>query len=188
MTEPLTVTEAGELHGAGPPPHLRVREDIVEKLCLWACQVCMVVLILITASEVAARSLFGFSFGISDEIGGYLVVIITFLALSVCETGDVYHRVDFIQSRLPGWARAISRLIFDVLCFLAMLIVLWQTIRLVNNSYVLEEEAPTILATPLWIPRLFMPIGAAAVCWALLKAMWRDIAWYRYERAKGATP
>lgn len=172
-------------NGYGPPPHLRVREDITEKLCLWTCQVCMVVLIVITASEVVARSLFSFSFGISDEIGGYLVVVITFLSLSVCETGDVYHRVEFLQERLPGWARAVSRLVFDALCLAAMGLVLWQTIRLVNNSYDFDEQAPTILGTPLWIPRIFMPIGCAAVCWALLKAMRRDILWFQYERAKG---
>ncbi len=184
MTENLSLPG----HGLGPPAHLRVREGIAEKLCLWACQICMVTLIVITASEVTARSVFGFSFGISDEIGGYLVVIITFLSLSVCETGDVYHRVEFLQARIPGWARAISRFVFDALCFAAMLIVLWQTARLVGNSYDYDEVAPTILATPLWIPRLFMPIGCAAVCWALFKAMRRDIAWYRYERAGGARP
>ena len=181
---PIPIHEE-QLHGgSGPPPHLRVREDITEKLCLWACQICMVALIVITASEVAARSLFGFSFGISDEVGGYLVVIITFLSLAVCETGDVYHRVEFLQARIPGWARAMSRLVFDALCFIAMLILLWQTVRLVNNSYRFDEEAPTILATPLWIPRLFMPLGCAAVSWALFKAMRRDIVWFRFERMK----
>lgn len=186
MAENISLPGHGPGRDIGPPGHLRVREDISEKLCLWSCQICMVTMIVITASEVAARSLFGFSFGISDEIGGYLVVIITFLSLSVCETGDVYHRVEFLQARIPGWARAVSRLVFDALCFVAMLIVLWQTIRLVNNSYDFDEVAPTILATPLWIPRMFMPLGCAAVCWALFKAMRRDIAWLRYERAGGA--
>jgi TRAP-type C4-dicarboxylate transport system permease small subunit len=170
-------------HGFGPPAHLRVHEDISEKLCLWLCQIAVIALIGFTVSEVVARGLFGFSFGVSDEIGGYLVVMITFLSLSVCETGDVYHRVDFLQARLPGWARAGSRLFFDLLCFLSGMILLWQTTRLVYISWDIDEIAPTILGTPLWIPRLAMPLGSAAVSWALFKAMRRDVRWLRLELA-----
>ena len=48
-------------------------------------------------------ALFNFSFEISDELGGYMLVIITFVSLSVCQANDSFHHVELVQSRRIGF-------------------------------------------------------------------------------------
>ena len=41
-----------------------------------------------------------FSFEIADELGGYMLVVMTFVSLSVCQVNNAFHRVELIQARL----------------------------------------------------------------------------------------
>ena len=71
--------------------------------------------------------------------------------------------------------RAISSLIFDVLALLFTAVLLWQLTRMEWLSWVTGDVAPTELQTPLWIPRLVMPLGTAALCITLLKEILGDV-------------
>jgi hypothetical protein len=55
---------------------------------------------------------------------------------------------------------------------------LWQLTRFVATSYRSEDVAPTLLATPLWIPQALMPIGVLAATVSLLRAAWGN--WRRF--------
>ena len=48
---------------------------------------------------------FGTSLQITDEVGGYLLVALTFLSMSVAEAHGAFHRVEFVQMRLSPSAR-----------------------------------------------------------------------------------
>src|SRR5262249_47864272 len=116
--------------------------------------------------------------GHSDELGGYLLVAIGFLSLSVCQVGDVFHRVELVLQRLSASWRARLLLAFDLVSLAITLVLLWQTLRLEWISWDTGETAATILETPLWIPRAVMPLGSAALCWALCRTArrhWRAI-------------
>ena len=57
-------------------------------------------------------------------------------------------------------------------------VLIWQLARLTLQSYRSEDVAPTLMATPLWIPQAVMPIGAAAVTISLLRSAignWRRV-------------
>ncbi len=50
----------------------------------------------------------------------------------------------------------------------------WQLVRLEIGTWRSEDVAPTLLATPLWLPRLAMPVGAVLLCLSILRtAAWR---------------
>lgn len=121
-----------------------------------------------TLSEVAARSLFNRSFGLSDEVGGYLLIALAFLSLPACHAEKMFHGVEFIQTRLSSNGRAVSGLLFDVLCLGCASILLWQAIRLVGRSYRSGETSQMGLEIPLWMPQSLIAIGLAALVWALL--------------------
>ena len=57
-------------------------------------------MLVVVAVDIVTRSLFNFSFEISDELGGYLLVVIAFVSLPVCQASDSFHRVELVQSRL----------------------------------------------------------------------------------------
>jgi len=52
---------------------------------------------------------------------------------------------------------------------------LWQLIRFQISSFRFGDQAPTYLATPLWIPRVAMLVGAAALCFSMMRTLAADI-------------
>jgi TRAP-type transport system small permease protein len=160
-----------------------IGESILERLCKFACVAALVVMLVVIGLDIVTRSIFNFSFEISDELGGYMLVTITFLSLPVCQVNDSFHHVEFVQQRLSPRARAISHVIFDVLSMAFCTLLLWQLIRFEMSSWRFNDHAPTYLGTPLWIPRIAMLVGAVALCVSVLRTLLVDIA--KVTRAEG---
>ena len=87
-----------EVVAAGASPHRRPPPRRVASLSL----VAMIVLI---GAEAIVRNVFGGSLEVVDEIGGYLLVIVTFLSMSVAEAHGAFHRVELVQARMGPRAR-----------------------------------------------------------------------------------
>jgi TRAP-type transport system small permease protein len=153
-----------------------VGESMLERLCKFVCVAALVVMLLVIGLDILTRSLFNFSFEISDELGGYMLVTITFLSLPVCQVNDSFHHVEFVQQRLSPRARAISHVIFDVLSMGFCALLIWQLIRFEMSSWRFNDHAPTYLATPLWIPQIAMLAGATALGISVLRTLVADIA------------
>lgn len=139
------------------------------------CQILLAVMVLLVAAEVAARVLTGRSLEVTDEIGGYLLVALTFISMPVCLVEHSFHRVEFIQARLGERARAVSELVFDLVSFACAGLLLWQFWRMEATTWRSDDLAPTNLMTPLWLPRAAMVLGAAALCLTLLRTVARDL-------------
>jgi TRAP-type transport system small permease protein len=150
-------------------------ESVVERVCKYVCIAALVTMLLVTALDIFTRSLFNFSFEISDELGGYMLVVMTFMSLPVCQANDSFHHVAFVQERLTRRGRAISQLIFNLLSLAFGILLLWQLIRFEMSSWRFNDHAPTYLATPLWLPQAVMVVGAAALCVSLLRSLLADI-------------
>jgi TRAP-type C4-dicarboxylate transport system permease small subunit len=172
--------EQDRAHGGPSAPALketqRLEETIVERACKLACVAALVVMLVVIGVDIVTRSLFNFSFEISDELGGYLLVVITFVSLPVCQIGNSFHHVELIQSRLSPFARAASHVIFDLLSLAFCVLLLWQLARFEITSFRYGDRAPTYLATPLWLPQIAMMLGAAALCFSMIRTLAADIA------------
>jgi TRAP-type C4-dicarboxylate transport system permease small subunit len=166
--------EQGEARGR-PSVH-RLADSIVERICRLACVAALVVMLVVVAVDILTRSLLNFSFEISDELGGYLLVVICFVSLPVCQASDSFHRVQLVQSRLTPFWRAVSHVVFDLLSLTFCGLLLWQLARFEWASFRFGDRAPTYLATPLWIPQAAMLLGAAALCVSMLRSLAADIA------------
>ena len=151
-------------------------EGPVERLCNLACMAALVVMLGAIGTDIITRSVFNFSFEISDELGGYMLVVITFVSLPVCQVNDSFHHVEFVQARLSARSRAISRVIFDLLSLAFCGVLLWQLARFEISSWRLDDHAPTYLATPLWIPRLAMLVGAASLVFSMVRTLAADFS------------
>jgi TRAP-type C4-dicarboxylate transport system permease small subunit len=151
-------------------------EGPVERLCNLICMAALIVMLAVIGLDIATRALLNFSFEISDELGGYMLVVITFVSLPVCQVDDSFHHVEFVQSRLSPRGRAISHVIFDILSLAFCAALLWQLGRFELSSWRFDDHAPTYLATPLWLPRLAMVAGAAALVFSGLRTLAADIA------------
>ena len=103
-----------------PPPG----EGPVERVCKWLSEAALIIMLVVIGADIFTRYLFNFSFEIADEIGSYMLVVMTFVSLSVCQANSAFHQVELIQARLGPRARALSAAFFDVLSLR-----LWCTIR-----------------------------------------------------------
>ena len=169
------------------PARVRPRaipETAVERACLLISEAALVIMLVLTVVDVATRALFNHSFEVSDEVGGYMLVAITFFSLAVCHVNGSFHEVEFIQARLSERGRIVSRLIFELLALAACLLLTWYFFRFEMSSWRFENRAPTYLNTPLWLPQLAMPLGMAALCFSLLRTLASD--WRRLRLLSAA--
>ena len=146
-------------------------EGPVEWTCKVASEAALLVMLVLVAVDIVTRWLFNFSFEASDEVGGYMLVVICFLSLSACHVHGSFHQVEFVQAWLSPRGRSLSQLIFGVLSLAACLLFAWQFIRLEMSSWRFGDVAPSYLATPLWLPRLPMAIGMIALCFSLCRTI-----------------
>jgi TRAP-type C4-dicarboxylate transport system permease small subunit len=153
--------------------------SIVDRISEAACGLFLVATIALIAMEVIARNVFGTSLQISDEVVGYLLVAITFLSMPVAEAHGAFHRVELVQMRLGRRGQLISQTVFDLLSLAASVVVTWQLIRLVMNSWRSADVAATLLQTPLWLPQSAMGLGMALLCLALLRSIMVKLALLR---------
>jgi len=171
-----------------PASHLSppVGEGPVERLCKYASEAALIIMLLVIGVDIFTRYLLNLSFEIADELGGYMLVVMTFVSLSVCQANNAFHQVELVQARLSPRGRALSGAIFDVLSFAFACLLLWQLVKLELSSYSFGERAPTYLETPLWIPRLAMAIGVAALLVAIVRTFVAHVR--RFRRLSHARP
>ena len=96
-----------------------VREGPVEWTCKVASEAALLVMLVLITVDIVTRSLFNFSFEVLDEVGGYMLVAISFLSLSTCHVNRSFHEVELVQARLTPRGRAVSHLIFGLLSLAA---------------------------------------------------------------------
>jgi TRAP-type C4-dicarboxylate transport system permease small subunit len=176
---------AADLADGTPASHLLppIGESFPERLCKWASEAALITMLLVIGVDIATRYLLNFSFEIADEIGGYMLVVMTFVSLSVCQVNNAFHQVELVQARLGPVGRTISAAIFDVLSFSFAALLLWQLVKLERSSYRFGEKAPTYLETPLWIPRLAMAIGVAVLLFAIARTFLAHLRRFRRLRS-----
>jgi TRAP-type C4-dicarboxylate transport system permease small subunit len=156
-----------------------VGEGPVERLSKWASEAALITMLVVIGTDIFTRYVLNFSFEVADELGGYMLVVMTFVSLSVCQVNSAFHQVELVQARLSPRGRALSAAIFDVLSFGFAALLFWQLIKLERSSYRFGEKAPTYLETPLWIPRMAMAIGVAALLFAIVRTFLAHVRRFR---------
>jgi TRAP-type C4-dicarboxylate transport system permease small subunit len=154
------------------------REDGAAWAGRWLSQLATIGLVVMMGVEMVVRSLLGWSIQWSNEIGGYALVAITFLSLASGQYLHAYHRVQLIERRLGPLGRARLRLLFDAAAFAVAVVLAVEFVRFEWLTWRSGDVAATALMTPLWVPRLAMPVGAALLAWSLaatLVADWRRL-------------
>ena len=149
--------------------------DLIERISLWLSAFCLIGMAVLMLLEVVLRGALNSTTEHSDELVGYLLVGISFLSLALCQSRGAFHRVEMVQMRLGPRGKAISALIFDILSFAYIALTDWYFLQFVISSYDREAAAPTMLATPLWIPETAMIVGATLLLIVLGRAIVRDV-------------
>jgi TRAP-type C4-dicarboxylate transport system permease small subunit len=176
MSDILDVAPDGAVHRIEVPV---AGPSIVDSISEAVCSFFLLAMIALIGAEAIARNVFGTSLQITDEVGGYLLVAMTFLSMSVAEAHGAFHRVELVQIRLSRTGRMISQIGFDLMSLAATALVSWQLVRLALNSWRAEDVAPTPLQTPLWLPQASMGLGMILLCLALLRTIAAKVRYLR---------
>lgn len=138
------------------------------KLQWFLSEVTVVLMALLMAVEVICRDLFNFSLLITDEVGGYFLVVLVFLGMGAALHDGALFRVTAVLRVLPRRARGALQLVFDILSLAFGVMLSYQMVQLVHGSYVRGVQADSILSTPLWIPQSVMVFGAVTITLVLV--------------------
>lgn len=144
----------------------------VARINLVLCGILILALVGLISFEVVGRSFLNRSFDGTEEFAGYFLVAIIFLSMPICLRDGSLLRVDFIIERFSAWTQHRLQLVFDILSTVFTSVLLWQLIRLTLSTYNRGMVSSTSMQTPLWIPQLIMPIGAAMLLIALLERVY----------------
>src|ERR1700688_2893060 len=125
------IMEDPEFPGEAQEAEFHPAPSWMERSCMLICEIGIVAMAVIVLIEIVTRNLFGFSFEASEELGGYIIVGISFLSLPVCQVYRSYHHVQFVQERLSPRMQALSHFLFDVLSLLFCFVLMWQLTRFV---------------------------------------------------------
>jgi TRAP-type C4-dicarboxylate transport system permease small subunit len=156
------------------------RETWLEIATRWVIQLAVLLLVVMMGVEMIVRSLFGWSLQVTNELGGYALIVITFLGLASGQAGHAFHRMHLLDDHLSRTARAFLRLVFDSATAIVAIILCAEFTRFTWITYQSGDVAATVLLTKLWIPRIAMPIGALALVLTLLRTIagdWRRWRW-----------
>jgi TRAP-type C4-dicarboxylate transport system permease small subunit len=132
------------------------------------CELLLVGMVVLIATEVLARQLFQHSLQLTDEVAGYLLVAVAFLGMGVSLHDKALFRVEFVQARLAGRPQRLLQIGFDLVALGVGIVLEHQLIRLVVSSYTRGFREATLLATPLYLPQIVMPVGVGLMIAVLL--------------------
>lgn len=131
----------------------------------------LVLMMVVMAAEVFTRNALSSSLVIADEASAALLVIVTFLGLSLAVRNNKLFRFDGLVRRIPdGVWRPYEKGLF-VAALGVSLILLFYVWRFVASTVRRGTTSDGMIDYPLWIPQIFMPIGAALLVLAILEKL-----------------
>jgi len=121
-----------------------------------ATSIALMVSIILT--EVVVR-LCGSSILVAQEFTRYLLVLFTFSSLAQVLKKDRHIKVTLVFSRLPQrWQQVLDFITPVLALFLVVYMIYWSS-DMAINSLKEQEFSLTPFETPLFIPKVFIPIG-----------------------------
>jgi TRAP-type C4-dicarboxylate transport system permease small subunit len=149
--------------------------DALVEVCYALCEITLVAMMVLIALNVFTRRVLRFDLQVTDELSGYMLVAVACLSLAPALRSGSFFKVEFLFARLPLRARRVLLVFFDLLSLLFTAVLEFELIRLIASSFAERALASTMLATPLWIPQLLMPVGFGAMGVLLAGMLVRDV-------------
>jgi C4-dicarboxylate transporter, DctQ subunit len=121
-----------------------------------------------------------------DELAGYLLVGSVMLAAADALLGEEHISVDILVERLSARGHHISLLTGIVAVAASAALLAVEGADMVAFSRMVDLKSNGYLALPMWIPQIFVPVGAVLMGLAAVVAF--TAAWRAGPRASAPTP
>lgn len=124
----------------------------------WLAGLAMIVILIMVVLTIVSRQM-GFAIHGTDAYAGYATAGAGFLALASTLKHGEHIRVTLLLGALKGGAhKALELLVLGIATLLAAFLAFYS-VRLVLQSYEINDISMGLDATPLWIPQLMMAAG-----------------------------
>jgi len=134
----------------------------VDGLCRigsWLGGVALVAILALVCVEVAARSLFGTSTLIADEMGGYLNAALLYFGMPWALRTGSFIRVEFLYGKLRGPMRQVADWFIVLVSLLYTALVGYTIWGYVLRNYAMDIRSWQFSRTPLYLPQSTMLFG-----------------------------
>ena len=146
--------------------------DWISHKCSFAALVGMMGLILL---EVGLRGIFGLSTLVAQEFSAYLLIFFVFVCLAHVLKKNRHIKIVLLTSHLSPRSQNIMDIaMYSMTLFLFIYLFYW-TVDMTLDAVQIVERAETIAATPLAIPKAFIPFGCLLFVLQLMVAIWEKI-------------
>lgn len=129
-----------------------------------------------TLYDILARRLLNHSVQGVNEVGAYLLAIVSAFGFSSALLQKAHSRVDFLFGRFPAALRHVLNVVAAVLLAGLGVFATWQGWIVLRESIEFQSRASTPLQTPMWIPQSLWLFGlavfAAVAFAAAVHAIW----------------
>lgn len=129
----------------------------------------------LTLTEIILRTFFSKTTYISEEYTGYLMVAITFFALSFTLKEKGHIRMTFLHSVVKGKARILLDIYVFIVGFVICAVITYTTAQFFWDSVVSQSRSMHVSATYLAVPQFFMPLGCFMMSVQFLAEIIRSI-------------
>lgn len=139
------------------------------------CATLILAIGVIVTYEVIARWVFGAPTIWAQEITVYLLIACAFVGLAPTMHAGEHIRIDLLFKRFREGGRSAVELL-ACLCIAAYAgIAAWGGYEMAAQSFKYGRKSLTLLAVPVWIPQLVVPIGAAMLLIVAIVRAWQVV-------------
>ncbi len=119
----------------------------------------IIMMMLLMVVEVVGRKFFNYSTLVADELIGYLLVLVLYMGLAYTRAEGGHIQIGVVTDRLSRRGR--DWLVF-VQCLLGLgftVLITYNSLQLVLQSYRIGAVSTTLLLTPLYLPQAIVFVG-----------------------------
>ena len=125
--------------------------------------------------EVASRALFNKPIKGVVEISGFLLVIVVFLGIAYVQLRKGHVRIDLFILRLPPRLRSLHFMLTSIIIITIFSLFGYYGAKMTIKSFLTGEYEINIPFLPVWIIRIFVPIGALLVNLIVVSELFQEI-------------
>lgn len=149
---------------------MRILLDRLYAACAIAGGISLIAVFALIMLQVGGAP-FGYTPRAADELAGYAMAGSAFLAFPYAFRCGDHIRVTLVVHRLTGSARRAADLAVMLAAAFLVGYLAWFSVRLVWQSWTLNELSQGLVPIPLWMPQLTMAIGNVVFFVAVIDSM-----------------
>lgn len=159
---------------------IRTLVDALSRTLFWINALIIAAMALAVTYEVGCRYLLGRPTIWVNETSSYMLVAVAFLGAAWTLKIDAHVRMELLLETGSMAARKFSDLAMFLVTGAVALALTWTGWNMTLANYMFDWRASTLLATPLWIPQLLIPLGSAVLLLQCLVGLYDVVSGQRY--------